>query len=241
VRTQLLLFNDDARPSTLLLAVAGATMIIGVLGSIAQDDIRRILSFTIVSQIGYMVMGLGFFTVAGTAAVVFSMLHHIIVKTALFLIGGLVDHANGSSRLSRIGGMVRTTPVLAAMFLVAARGLAGIPPSSGVISKFALVDAGIADRRYTIDAVSLVASLLTVFSMIRIWMGAFWSPPEAEPAPRRPLTRGGGPALMVVPTAVMDALSLAVAAAPGPLYSLSERAARDLSDRDQYIAKVLSP
>ena len=89
-------------------------MVVGVLGAIAQDDIRRILSFTIVSQIGYMVMGLGFFTVAGIAAVVYSMIHHIIVKTALFLVAGLIDHAGGSSRLSRIGGMVRTTPLLAA-------------------------------------------------------------------------------------------------------------------------------
>src|SRR3712207_9549968 len=100
---------------------------VGVLGAIAQDDIRRILSFTIVSQIGYMIMGLGFFTLAGIAAVVYSMVHHIVVKTALFLIGGLVERASGSNRLSRIGGMVETTPFLAAMFLVAVLGLAGIP------------------------------------------------------------------------------------------------------------------
>jgi multicomponent Na+:H+ antiporter subunit D len=95
IRTQLLLFTDDTRPATLLLVVAAATMIVGVLGAIAQDDIRRILSFTIVSQIGYMVMGLALFTLAGVAAAVFSMVHHIIVKTSLFLVGGLVDHASG--------------------------------------------------------------------------------------------------------------------------------------------------
>ena len=92
-----------------------------------------------------MVMGLGFFTVAGIAAVVFSMIHHIVVKTSLFLVGGLVEHASGSNRLSRIGGMVRTTPFLAAMFLVSALSLAGIPPLSGFISKFALIEAGFAD------------------------------------------------------------------------------------------------
>ena len=242
IRTQLLFFTDETRPATLLLLVAVATMIVGVLGAIAQDDIRRILSFTIVSQIGYMVMGLGFFTLAGVAAVVYSMLHHIIVKTGLFLIGGLIDHANGSSRLSRIGGMVRTTPLLAAMFLAAALGLAGIPPLSGFVSKFALVDAGIAHGQYAVVGVSLVVSLLTVFSMIRIWMGAFWSPPETEPAPTlETVGTGGGPSLMVVPTAALVACSLAVAVAAGPLYSLSERAARDLLDRDRYIEKVLAP
>jgi multicomponent Na+:H+ antiporter subunit D len=243
VRSQLLLFTDDTRPSTLLLLIAGATMVVGVLGAIAQDDIRRILSFTIVSQIGYMVMGLAFFTVAGTAALVYSMIHHIIVKTALFLIGGLVDHANGSSGLSRIGGMVRTTPLLASMFLVSALSLAGVPPLSGFISKFALIDAGIAEHQYAIIAVSLVVSLLTLFSMIRIWSGAFWSPPEdgATPAPARSVPSGGGPLLMVVPTAALVVCSLAVAAAAGPVYALSERTAQDLLDRGDYIATVLRP
>jgi multicomponent Na+:H+ antiporter subunit D len=240
VRTQLLLFTDDTRPETLLLVVAGATMVVGVLGAIAQDDIRRILSFTIVSQIGYMVMGLAFSTLAGVAAVVYSMLHHIVVKTALFLIGGLIEHGNGSSRLSRIGGLVRTTPFLAAMFGVSALGLAGIPPLSGFVSKFALIDAGVADGQYAVVAVSLVASLLTLFSMVRIWMGAFWSPPEEEPAPRSPAAASGGPLLMVLPTAALVACSLAIAAAAGPLYALSERAARDLLDRDGYIEEVLT-
>jgi multicomponent Na+:H+ antiporter subunit D len=241
IRTQLLLFTDDTRPATLLLVVAAATMIVGVLGAIAQDDIRRILSFTIVSQIGYMVMGLALFTLAGVAAAVFSMVHHIIVKTSLFLVGGLVDHASGSSRLSRIGGMVRTTPFLAAMFLISALGLAGIPPLSGFVSKFALVDAGIAAGQYVVVGVSLLVSLLTLFSMIRIWGGAFWSPPEHEdvPAGRQAPNRGGGPLLMVVPTAVLVACGLAVAAAAGPIYALSERTARDLLDRDRYITQVM--
>jgi multicomponent Na+:H+ antiporter subunit D len=242
IRTQLLLFTDETRPATLLLVVAAATMVIGVLGAIAQDDIRRILSFSIVSQIGYMVMGLGFFTVAGVAAVVYSMIHHIIIKSGLFLIGGLVDHSAGSSRLSQIGGMVRTAPFLAAMFLVSALSLAGIPPLSGFISKFALVQTGIAENHYVVIGVSLFVSLLTLFVVIRIWIGAFWSPPEvgnlSAPVPVR---RSGGPFLMVAPTAALVVCSLVVAAAAGPIYSFSERAARDLLDRQSYINEVLSP
>src|SRR3954471_19217840 len=182
VRTQLLLFPADSRPATLILVIAAATMLVGVLGAIAQDDLRRILSFTIVSQIGYMVMGLGFFTLAGVAAVVFSIVHHIIVKTSLFLVGGLVDHTAGSSRLSRVGGMVRTAPFLAVLFLLSALSLAGIPPLSGFVSKFALVEAGFAGHHYAVIGVALVVSLLTLFSMIRIWSGVFWDPAETVPA-----------------------------------------------------------
>jgi multicomponent Na+:H+ antiporter subunit D len=239
VRTQLLLFPADSRPATLILVVAAATMVVGVLGAIAQDDIRRILSFTIVSQIGFMIMGLGFFTVAGIAAVVFSMIHHIIVKTALFLTAALIDHSTGSSRLTRIGGLVRTAPSLAALFLVSALGLVGIPPLSGFISKFSLVTAGIAHRQYPVVAVALAVSLLTLFAMVRIWMGAFWSPPETEPAPRAAGSRAGGPPLMVAPTVVLVLCSLGVAAAAGPLYSLSHRAGVDLMDRDAYVRVVV--
>jgi multicomponent Na+:H+ antiporter subunit D len=242
IRTQLVLFTDDTRPRTLLLVVAALTMLVGVLGAIAQDDIRRILSFTIVSQIGYMIMGLGFFSVAGTAAVVYSMIHHIIITTALFVIAGLVDEASGSSSMSEIGGMVRTTPLLAAMFLVTALSVAGIPPLSGFISKFGLIDAGIEKGEYAIVAVSLVVSLLTLFSVVRIWIGAFWSPPETKATlARRAVPSGGGPALMVAPTAALVACSLAIAFAAGPIYSFSTGAARDLVDRTQYIHEVLGP
>ena len=90
IRTQTLFFSGESRPATLILALAGATMLVGVLGAIAQDDVKRILSFMIISQIGFMAMGLGFFTVAGIAAVVYAIIHHIVVKTSLFLTGGLI-------------------------------------------------------------------------------------------------------------------------------------------------------
>jgi multicomponent Na+:H+ antiporter subunit D len=244
IRTQTLLFPGDPGTSQVLLVIAGATMVVGVLGAIAQDDIRRILSFTIVSQIGYMIMGLAFFTLAGLAAVVFSIVHHIIVKTALFLTGGLIEHTAGSNRLSRLGDMVRTAPLLAAMFLVSALSLAGVPPLSGFVSKFALFDAGYDDRKYLIIGLSLVVSLLTLFSMIRVWAGVFWSPPEEadeSPSPAAPVEPGGGPLLMVGPTALLVAASVAVAVFAGPIYSFSERAADGLLDRGGYIQEVMDP
>jgi multicomponent Na+:H+ antiporter subunit D len=240
IRTQMVLFTDETRPVTLILVLAGATMVVGVLGAIAQDDIRRILSFTIVSQIGYMIMGLAFFSVAGAAAVVYSMIHHIIITTALFVIAGLVDEASGSNSMRRIGGTVRTTPLLAAMFLVTALSVAGIPPLSGFISKFGLIEAGVAEDEYAIVAVSLVVTLLTLFSMVRIWIGVFWSPPEVTPArPQVDVPSGGGPTLMVVPTAALVVGGLVVAVAAGPIYAFSEATARELVDRSTYIDEVL--
>lgn len=100
IRTQTLIFPPDAQQGTVLLVLAGLTMLVGVLGALAQDDLRRMLSFHIVSHIGYMIFGLALFTLAGIAGAVFYVVHHIVVKTALFLVAGLVVRRSGSDRLS---------------------------------------------------------------------------------------------------------------------------------------------
>jgi multicomponent Na+:H+ antiporter subunit D len=246
IRTQLLLIPEQSRPATLLLVLAGATMAIGVLGAIAQDDVKRILSFDIVSQVGYMVMGLGLFTLAGVAGAVFYIVQHIVVKTTLFLVAGLVEHTGGSSHLTRVGNMIRSAPLLGPLFLVPALSLAGIPPLSGFVGKLALVDAGISAHEYGIVAVSLAVSLLTLFVMIRIWSGVFWSPATEPVEPTRPpggaggaSRRLGGPVLMVLPTVALVLCVLATTVFAGPLYAFSERAAHDLLDPGSYIGAVL--
>jgi multicomponent Na+:H+ antiporter subunit D len=233
IRTQTVLLPAEDRPGTLLLVVAGATMLVGVLGAIAQNDIKRILSFLIVSGVGYIVMGLGLFTVAGVAGAVYFTVHHVIVKTTLFLTGGLVERRSGTGHLDRLGGLVRTAPVVAVLFLLSALSLAGIPPFSGFVAKLALVEAGTGGDQWAVVGVSLLVSLLTLFSMTKIWAGAFWGEVD-PPRPGRPL-----PALMVAPTAALTALGVAVALFGGPLYGLSERVAVDLLDGTTYVQAVL--
>ena len=166
-------------------------MVVGILGAIAQEDFRRIFSFYIISQIGYIMMGLGLFTVLGLAAAVYAIVHHIVVKTTLFLVGGLIEHHGGSSRLSRLGGMAVTAPAVAALFLLPALSLVGIPPFSGFASKFGLFDATAAAHEWTILAVAVVVSLLTLFSVFKIWIAVFWSPREADDAPEVAALRRG--------------------------------------------------
>ncbi len=230
IRTQTLLFPQDG-PSGLLLFVAGATMVVGVLGAIAQNDIKRILSFHIVSQIGYMIMGLGFLTVAGLSAAILYISHHIVVKTGLFLVGGLVKTESGTTALRHMGGLLHRRPVLAALFLPLALSLAGMPPFSGFVAKLALIREGLSLGRGLIVAVSLAVSFLTLFSMTKIWSGAFWGEP----------TDGGervGRAMIGV-TAIVVLLSLSIALFAQPIIEMSTRAATDLLDRSAYIDAVL--
>ena len=240
IRTQTLLFGAGDRPATLLLLLAGLTMVIGILGAIAQDDVKRILSFNIVSHIGYMVMGLALFSIAGVAAAVFYTMHHIVAMTTLFLTGGLIEHAAGSSQLSRLGNLARSAPVIAALFLVPALTLGGVPPFSGFVPKLGLIEAGFDQGEDAIVVVSLVVSLLTVLSMMKIWLSAFWGDATAEPqGVVHRVGALGGPVLMVAPTAFLAAVSLAIAVAAGPLYGLCERTATELFDRAGYLEAVL--
>ena len=181
IRTQTLLFPADSRPATLILIIAGATMVVGVLGAIAQEDIKRIFSFYIVSQIGYIIMGLGLFTVAGLAGAVYAIVHHIVVKTTLFLVGGLIEHAGGSSRLDRLGNMVRTAPVIAVLFLLPALSLAGHPAVLRLRRQVRPVRRhGQVDAEWAVLAVGVLVSLLTLFSIFKMWIAVFWSPPDDD-------------------------------------------------------------
>ena len=203
-----------------------------VLGAIAQKDIKRILSFHIVSQIGYMIMGLGFFTVGGVAAAIVFIVHQIIVKASLFLVGGLVEESEGTGTIDDIDGIAHKSPIIAALFLPAALSLAGFPPFSGFVGKLALVEAGFNVQTWIIVGISLVASLLTVFSMTKIWGGVFWGKPS--PGTPRPLARG-----MIGATAGLILVSIVLAVGAQPLLEYAERAAEDLLLDDTYRDLVL--
>lgn len=237
IRTQTLLFPLDSQQGTILLVIAGFTMLVGVLGALAQDDLKRALSFHIVGQIGYMIFGLGLFTVAGITAVVFYIVQTILVKTNLFLVAGLIDRHAGVSRISQSGGIARSAPIIAVFFAVPALSLAGLPPSSGFAGKFALIDAGVGAAQWWIVAVALVVSLLTLFSMTKIWAGMFWGEPEFVPAAPDP--HAGGPGIMVLATGITVAMSIAFVIFAGPMYELAERAGNDLMNPSVYIDAVL--
>ncbi|MGH3423718.1 MAG: Na+/H+ antiporter subunit D, partial [Nocardioidaceae bacterium] len=136
IRVQTLMFPDS--PLTdLLLWAAVLTMVIGILGAVAQSDIKRMLSFTLVSHIGYMVFGIALASDLGLSGAIFYVVHHITIQTTLFLVAGLIELRGGSTDLDRLGGLARAAPILAMMFFVPAMNLAGIPPFSGFLGKLA--------------------------------------------------------------------------------------------------------
>jgi multicomponent Na+:H+ antiporter subunit D len=154
--------------------VAVATMVTGVLGAAYHWDMRRILAFHSISQVGYMLLGIALDTPGGTQAALVFALHHSVVKANLFLIAAIVFRLAGSYDLRSIGGLSRARPWLGVLFLSQAFSLVGIPPLSGFWAKFLVVRETLALGHATWAAAALGVGALTLYSMLKIWMEAFW-------------------------------------------------------------------
>lgn len=227
----------DFTHTTLLLIISGFTMFVGVMGAVAQNDIRKLLAFHIISQIGYMVMGLALFTPLAIAGAIFFILHNILAKTNLFLISGLINATNNTFLLKKIGSVYSRYPLITIVFVISAFSLAGIPPLSGFWSKFFLAQAGFDLQQYFIVAVSLLVGLLTLFSMSKIWKEAFQKDDPQEHHNKVNLMKANWQ--MLLPTFFLAAIILLISFFPQVLLKLSQIAAEQLLNADTYINAVL--
>lgn len=260
IRTRSVVF-PDGRLDDVLMWAGLATMLMGILGAMAQNDIKRLLSFTLVSHIGYMIFGIAVGNTLGLGGAIFYIVHHILVQTALFLVVGLIERQAGSSSLRSLGGLAKSSPLLALLYLVPALNLGGIPPFSGFLGKVMLIEAGAQNGSATawiLVAGSIITSLLTLYTMILVWSKAFWrdrsDAPEgdtvlAQPAALRERTQmvaiaerddvGRMPLGMVMPTALLVMASVGVTVLAGPLSNVATEAASNVANVDEYRAAVL--
>ncbi|HSI93408.1 MAG TPA: proton-conducting transporter membrane subunit, partial [Jiangellaceae bacterium] len=223
----------------LIMVVALATMVIGVLGAVGERAVRPVLTFHMVSQIGYMILALALFTEFGLAAGVFFMIQYIPVKACLLLVVGAVEVTFGAGRMDRLGGLARHEPMLALAFGGGALALIGVPPLSGFVGKLALLRAAATDGEYIAVAVALVVTLITLVSMVKVWNGVFWGH-DLEPAGRE--TRGvvtrGVRTSVIAPALALAALGLVLGVAAQPLFVVAEVAGSGLFDTSAYVSAV---
>lgn len=216
-----------------ILVLAGLTMTIGVLMAASQFDIRKILSFHIISQVGYMAMGLAIFTVGGIAGAIYFTVHNMLSKTNAFLAGGLVYQRSGNYDLKYLGGLYKASPFLALLFFIPAMSLAGIPPLPGFFGKFFLIKGGFEAGDFFITGVAILVGLFTLFSMVKIWNEAYWKK-EPEEIKSEKVSRRAIAATTLLALAV---ILLGVFA--GPLSELTTEAANQIVFPEVYINTVL--
>lgn len=230
-----LVFNQDvAYTHTILLWVGVLTMLSGVLGAASQFEFRRILSFHIISQVGYMIVALAIFTPLAMIGGVFYIAHHIIVKANLFFISGITYRLQGTHQLKDMGGLYRRHPALAIGFMISAMSLAGIPPLSGFFAKLLVIQAGIESGAWIATAVALFVGLLTLYSMLKIWNQAFW---KADPVSDRPAIKISR--FSAAPVVLLASITVALGLGAEALWLLAQTASQQLLDPQGYIDAVL--
>jgi multicomponent Na+:H+ antiporter subunit A len=226
-----------------ILAIGATTMLIGAYLSIEKTDMKAILAYSTVAILGVLVFLLGLGTRAATEALITYLIIHCLYKAALFLISGCVYRLEGSYDLKRLGGLCRGAPWLALLFLIPALSLAGVPPSSGFWGKLVLVQSGLTAGEYMVVAVALLVSLLTLYSMTKIWNEAFWKNKPSEEAHRRtpvdPTSSRASWMALIFPVILLALFTLTIGLGAEFLLSLASKAAEQLMDPTQYISHVL--
>lgn len=215
--------------------VAVATMIIGILGALAQSDIRRLLGFVVISGIGTMMAGLALGSPLGLSGSVLYAVHSMFAMTGLYLVAGLVREQSGSFSLHEVSGLYRDNPLLAGAALLLILAASGLPPMSGLWPKVLLVKASLDVGAWWLAAAILVAGLLTTIALGRVFALAFWrngEPSSGVQVSARKMRVGYlALAAIMVPVALLGLY-------PEPAIRLSDAAAAGLLDPSSYIGAV---
>jgi multicomponent Na+:H+ antiporter subunit D len=222
------------------LVVFSATMVVGVLGALGERDARAVLTFHMVSQIGYVLLGLALFGPLGLAAGIFYLLHNMIVKASLFLSTGAVELVHGRHELGAVTGLLRRDPLTGLVFLAAAVSLAGLPPFSGFVAKLLMILAAIDAGQFLVAGIAVVVSLFTLLSMMKIWGATFLGEPDDTADDLRD-EQGHVrrvPVHLVAPAGVLALLSLGLGLGGEVLISLTRTAASGLVDTSTYLTAM---
>ena len=237
IRIFSLMFLNNSNHFAGILATLGIlTMVIGVLCAASQFEIRKILSVHIVSQIGYMILGLAIFTPLAIAGALFYIVHNILVKTNLFLICGVVEKIKGTADLARIGGLYRSNSFLALMFCVSAFSLAGIPPLSGFWAKLGIMKAAAESQHFVYLAAGLAVSVVTLYSMTKIWTEAFW---KEQPEGKNVTDQQVSSRILILPIIVMTAGALFLGLCGNIVFKVCLDASNQILNPSLYIDAVL--
>jgi len=205
------------------------------LASVAQYDLRKLLSFHIISQIGYMIFAVAIQSPLAIAGGLLYIVHNIVAKTNLFYLSGIIRLISGSWNLRQIGGLYATYPLFGLLFLVPALALAGIPPLSGFWAKLTVIRAGLEAQEWLAVGVALLVSMLTLYSMIKIWNEAFLKDdPRGEDTGNRGqeyhALSSGKKIALIAPVVILGMLTILSGIWFEPLFVLADRASLELLD-----------
>jgi multicomponent Na+:H+ antiporter subunit A len=160
--------------NTLILIIGCITMVVGALFAIKQTDLKRLLAFSTISQLGYIVAGLGLGTSFGVAAALFYCFSHGLFKGTLFLCAGAVQQATGTRDMRKLGGLAKVMPNTSRIWIVVTAAIVGVPLTNGFVAKWFLYDAALASGQWIVLIIAWLVSTLTAFYMLKATVSVFY-------------------------------------------------------------------
>jgi formate hydrogenlyase subunit 3/multisubunit Na+/H+ antiporter MnhD subunit len=172
ISLDLFIMNPDSKLSYIMMTVGVITILFAVMMALIQKDYKRLLSYHAISQVGYMVLGIGTAVPVGIVGGIFHMINHAMYKSGLFLTGGSVEKQAGTTDLKKLGGLGLKMPITFACFIITAAAISGVPPLNGFFSKELVYD-GALERHWIFYAGALLGSFLTAASFLKLGHSAF--------------------------------------------------------------------
>ena len=233
IRIFSLIFYHEPQTTHLFIGIlAAVTMVLGAMGAVAYGDIKRIITYNVLIGIGFILAGFASFTTAGMTGTVYYLIHDMIAKALLFLLGGTIIYLTGTGKLKDMSGLIRLYPKLGWMFFIAALALSGIPPLSGFIGKLFITEGTFHAGWYWLGGIGLLSGLMVLYSLLKIFMNVFWgytSTDEAE--------KGTAPGIML-PIGILTVLTIALGLGAELIHEYVDLAVMGLMDPSLYIDAV---
>lgn len=220
--------------------VAAATMILGIMGALAQSDIRRLMGYVVISGIGTMMAGLALASPTAISGTVFYAVHSMIAMTALYLLAGMMRERGGTFSLREAGGLYRAHPLLAAFALVLFLAVAGLPPFSGLWPKILLVKASFDVGAWWLGGAILVTGLLTTIALGRVFALAFWRNSDGRMESSNAPSNRSSILISYLPIALLTVPIVIMGIYPEPFLQLADQAATAVANSTGYREAVFT-
>lgn len=230
----LIFYHEPGITHTIIAWMAAATMVLGAIGSIAYGNIQKVLSYNIVIAIGFIVIGLAVFQEEAIAGAIYYLLHDMVVKTLLFLLGGAMVGLVGTYQLKEMSGMIRNHPYLGWMFFIASLALVGVPPLSGFFGKLLVLQGSMEAQAYILFTIGLLSSLAVLYSTMKIFMNGFWGENQLSKKDEKTSTHG-----LLLPCTLLIGVSLFLGVGVELVQVYVTQAASELMNPAIYIEAVL--
>ena len=229
-----LVFYHEPQITHLLIGIMAAiTMVLGAIGAVAHWDIKKILAYNVIIGVGFIISGLAAFTSSGITGSIYYLMHDIVIKALIFLLGGTIIFLTGTSKLKEFSGLIRNYPYLGWMFFIAALSLSGIPPLSGFLGKVYITKGTFEAGYFWLGAIGLFTSLMVLYSIMKIFMNSFWGEASLSDEMENGATNG-----LLFPIGFLTVVTIALGLGAEGIHSYVELATEGLLNPILYIEAV---